>query len=96
MEAKYGGSTQLLDILVGGKGPSLMGRDWLHKLKPNLSVYYMGRKGSLSLQGLMDGHRDLFKDELGLIKGVTVKIHVDSSKPPRFFKPRPVPYALWG
>ena len=25
---------------------------------------------------------------------VTVKIHVDSSKPPRFFKPRPVPYAL--
>ena len=72
VEAKYGGSTQLLDILVvGGKGPSLMGRDWLHKLKPNLSVYYMGRKGSLSLQGLMDGHRDLFKDELGLIKGVS-------------------------
>ena len=97
VEAKYGGSTQLLDILVvGGKGPSLMGRDWLHKLKPNLSVYYMGRKGSLSLQGLMDGHRDLFKDELGLIKGVTVKIHVDSSKPPRFFKPQPVPYALRG
>ena len=97
VEAKYGGSTQRLDILVvGGKGPSLMGRDWLHKLKPNLSVYYMGRKGSLSLQGLMDGHRDLFKDELGLIKGVTVKIHVDSSKPPRFFKPRPVPYALRG
>ena len=50
MEAKYGGSTQLLDILVvGGKGPSLMGRDWLHKIKPNLSVCYMGRKGSLSL-----------------------------------------------
>ncbi|KAL5500663.1 hypothetical protein EMCRGX_G012257 [Ephydatia muelleri] len=97
VEAKYGGSTQLLDILVvGGKGPSLMGRDWLHKLKPNLSVCYMGRKGSLSLQGLMDGHRDLFKDELGLIKGVTVKIQVDSSKPPRFFKPRPVPYALRG
>eukprot|EP00731_Ephydatia_muelleri_P013136 Em0007g446a len=97
VEAKYGGSTQLLDILVvGGKGPSLMGRDWLHKLKPNLSVCYMGRKGSLSLQGLMDGHGDLFKDELGLIKGVTVKIQVDSSKPPRFFKPRPVPYALRG
>ncbi|KAL5473647.1 hypothetical protein EMCRGX_G028155 [Ephydatia muelleri] len=97
VEAKYGGSTQLLDILVvGGKGPSLMGRDWLHKLKPNLSVCYMGRKGSLSLQGLMDGHEDLFKDELGLIKGVTVKIQVDSSKPPRFFKPRPVPYALRG
>ncbi|KAL5503444.1 hypothetical protein EMCRGX_G010396 [Ephydatia muelleri] len=97
VEAKYGGSTQQLDILVvGGKGPSLMGRDWLHKLKPNLSVCYMGRKGSLSLQGLMDGHGDLFKDELGLIKGVTVKIQVDSSKPPRFFKPRPVPYALRG
>ncbi|KAL5508856.1 hypothetical protein EMCRGX_G004113 [Ephydatia muelleri] len=44
----------------------------------------------------MDGHGDLFKDELGLIKGVTVKIQVDSSKPPQFFKPRPVPYALRG
>ena len=47
---------------------------------------YAGRVGtSLSLLGLRTGQ---------FVKGVTEKLQVNSSKPPRFFKPRPVPYAL--
>ena len=33
-----------------------------------------GSRGRLSLQEVLDSHTDLFKDELGLIKGVTDQI----------------------
>ena len=36
----------------------------------------------------------MFKPELGLITGTASKIHIDPSTPPKFFKARPVPYAL--
>lgn len=39
-------------------------------------------------------HAELFKDELGLVKGVKVKLHVNPAVKSRFFKPRAVPYAL--
>eukprot|EP00731_Ephydatia_muelleri_P001700 Em0001g1700a len=39
---------------------------------------------------------DLFKEELGRVKGVEVKVHVDELARPRFFRPRPVPFALKG
>jgi len=36
----------------------------------------------------------LFKDELGTVSGTTAKFHIDPQVNPKFFKVRPVPYAL--
>ena len=36
----------------------------------------------------------MFRDELGLVKGLKVKLHVKDSCKPRYYKARPVPYAL--
>ena len=44
----------------------------------------------------MDRHAEVFKEELGRVKGVKAKIHLDPQAQPRFFKPRTVPYALRG
>ena len=79
-------------LVVVGKGPSMMGRDWISVLQPNFSVLRSSADGSL--QSLLDKHAVLFKEELGRIRGVKVKIHVDPKARPLFFKPRPVPYAL--
>ena len=79
-------------LVVVGNGPSLMGRDWISVLQPNFSVLRSSVDGSL--QSLLDKHAVLFKEELGRIRGVKVKIHVDPKARPLFFKPRPVPYAL--
>ncbi|CAC5392454.1 unnamed protein product [Mytilus coruscus] len=36
----------------------------------------------------------VFKDELGTVKGMKAKIYVDESAVPKYFKARPLPYAL--
>ena len=95
----YGGTTMSLNLLVvAGRGPSLMGRDWLYKLKPNLGIFhtYIHVGMDNHIQELLSRHSELFKDELGLVKGVTVKLYVDPSATPRFFRPRSVPHALRG
>lgn len=95
VEVNFGDQCAQLELLVvEGNGPSLVGRDWLRVLKPNLSVFYAGR-GS-ELEELMKRHSQLFKDELGRVKGIEVRIHVDGAAKPRFFKARPVPFALRG
>ena len=95
----YGGTTMSLNLLVvAGRGPSLMGRDWLYKLKPNLGIFHTFIHVGMDnhIQELLSRHSELFKDELGLVKGVTVKLYVDPSATPWFFRPRSVPHALRG
>lgn len=79
--------------MVQGGGPSLLGRDWFYKLRlklGKLNVFHT-QTASSGLQNVLTKHSELFKD-----KGVKVKLYVASDSKPRFFKPRPVPYALRG
>ena len=39
-------------------------------------------------------HSSVFADELGTAKGVTVTLHVDPAVQPKFYKARPVPFAI--
>ena len=47
-----------------------------------------------NLQTILDKHSQIFKEELGTIKGTTAKLHVEESEHPKFYKPRSVPLAL--
>ncbi|KAL5479520.1 hypothetical protein EMCRGX_G023048 [Ephydatia muelleri] len=82
-------------MILTGVGPSLLGRDWFRELKidlAKLSVIHVST--SSSLQAVLSKYSELFRDELSLVKGVKVKLYVDSSHQPRLFKPRSVPFAL--
>ena len=85
-------------LVVAGSGPSLMGRDWLYKLKPNLGIFHTSIHVGMDnrIQKLLSRHSELFKDELVLVKGVMVKLYVDPSATPRFIRPWSVPHALRG
>ena len=37
---------------------------------------------------------DVFKNELGTVKGVKASLKLKEGAEPKFFKPRPVPYAM--
>ena len=82
-------------VVVSGKGPSLLGRDWLLKLRLDWNRLHQVQSSS-KLQSILDRHPEVFRDELGLANDVTAKIHVDDQAQPRFYRPRTVPYALRG
>ena len=54
----------------------------------------MPMEGNLSLDKIISNHAPVFKEELGLVKGVTTKLHVDPMATPRFCKARSVPFVL--
>ncbi|CAC5370681.1 unnamed protein product [Mytilus coruscus] len=43
---------------------------------------------------ILEANKEVFKDELGTVKGMKAKIYVDESAVPKYFKARPLPYAL--
>ena len=79
--------------VVVGSGPSLFGRDWLlHLTLDWKSLHHVAL--SPTLADLLDHHKALFRDKLGTLKGTTAKLHVYPQSRPRFYKSRPVPYAM--
>ena len=94
---EYKGQREELRLLVvEGSGPSLLGRDWLGKLRLDWSELHSIRSQHSALDNVLAKHQALFKDELGTVRGTTAKIHVAPEVHPRFHKARSVPYALRG
>ena len=80
-------------VIVQGRGPTLLGRDWLSRLLLDWSQVNAISKEP-TLQSILDQYEVVFKEGLGTLKNFTAKIYVDPTLKPRFFKARPVPYAL--
>ena len=83
----------LVFLVVEGDGPSLFGPNWMKYIHPNwhriASVHSSNR-----LQSILDKHSAVFKEELGKILSHKATLQVQSDAPPKFFKPRPVPFAF--
>ena len=95
----YGQQEATLPLLVvDGSGPSLLGHDWLGTIKldwHSLNKVQMEPAPPTNiLQDVLQRHGDIFKKELGTVRGVYAKLYVDLYAQPRFCKPRTVPYAL--
>ena len=96
VDVLYEGQRESLQLqIVAGDGPTLLGRDWLLKLRLNWpAICHIS--DLQTLERVLDRHNAVFKDELGKVEGMTAKIHIDPQASPRFCKPRTVPYALRG
>ena len=91
----YGGQDyKLLALVVKGAGPNLLGRDWLRVIKMNWKTRFKVKEDHMELSQVLELYNEVFKDELGTIKGTKAKIHVDANAKPKFCKARSVPYAL--
>ena len=44
---------------------------------------------TVTLENVLKRHEEVFKDELGTVRGIKVSIHVDTDARPRFYKVRP-------
>ena len=93
---KSGADEKKLPLLVcGGQGPPLLGRDWLYDLKLNWhQLKQLHTLKNSSTDDVKAKYASLFDGTLGTVKGVTAKLKVKADATPKFFKPRPVPFAL--
>ena len=84
-------------VVATGQGPSLLGRDWLSKIRLDWTELCNNHACySLSVQDILDVNSSVFSPELGTLKDVTATIQLDPSAQSRFCKARTVPYALKG
>ena len=96
VDIEYEGQKASLRLqIIAGDGPTLLGRDWLHKLKLNWpAICHLS--SPVTLESVLDMHSSVFNEELGRVQGMSAKIHVEPGATPQFCKARPVPYALRG
>ena len=92
-EVTYEGQTaELPMIVVKGSGPTLLGRNWLQKIRLNWNkIHYTPSTG---LQNLLYKHEEIFQEGLGTFNGCEAKIDVDPDTTPRFCKAQTVPYSI--
>ena len=80
-------------LVVKGAGTTLLGRDWLQKLKLDWKNIF-SLHSTLSLQQVLDSHKSVFTDELGTFNKSKVKFYLKENVEPLFLKARQVPFAL--
>lgn len=81
-------------VVVKGEGASLFGRNWLQHIRLNWNTIHLLDQTDPSLQVLLKKHSSLFREQLGTLKDASAKLFVPLQAQPRFYKPRPVAYAL--
>ena len=68
--------------VVDGSSPSLLGRDWLLKIKVDWGELNHLSDTNQQLDNLLNKHSQVFKEGLGLIKGTTAKLTIDTNAQP--------------
>ena len=96
VQVYYGQQTfDLTLVVVAGSGPSLLGRNWLQSIRLDWRAIHKASSALLTpLPSLLDEDQALFQDELGTIEKKKTTRLVRPDCTPRFFKPRPAPYAI--
>ena len=92
----------LLIVRAEKYAPPLLGRAWMTKIRLDWKNLFSSSNGQFVVEGdnderierLKERYAEIFKPELGTIKGVTAKLHLKDNVKPVFQKARPVPYAL--
>ena len=80
-------------VVVEGVGPALMGRDWLVIVKLDWSKVCC-TSGDGKVKPLLEKYKEVFTGNLGTMTEHVAKLHLKGNPKPRFWRPRPVPFAL--
>ena len=84
----------LIITVVAGNGSSLLGRNWLEKLRLNWHQISNVSTVDGQLGNLLDEFQDVFKDELGMVRSYQATLQLKEGAQPKFFKPRNIPFAV--
>ena len=86
VQVNYGEQTyQLLVYVVDGRGPNLMGTDWLGSLNIIVGVINSLPTPDV-LREVLQKHTSVFSDKLGTLQGVKVKLQTNPDVAPKFLR----------
>ena len=105
VDVEHNGQRATLPLLIvraESYAPPLLGRSWLTKIRLDWSTLFSPRISQVSVdqdndvwvERLKEQYREIFKPELGTVKGVKAKLYLKENAKPVFQRARPVPYAL--
>lgn len=97
VEVQYGSQKCTLPlVVVAGKGPTLLGRDWLQYIQLDWKTIGLAAldKGQARVQSLLHRYSEVFGESLGTMRHFTARLQVRPGVKPVFCKPRSVPFAL--
>ena len=97
VKVQYGSQSCTLPlVVVAGKGPTLLGRDWLQCIQLDWKTIGLTAldEGQAKVQSLLHRYKEVFDESLGTMRHFTAKLHVRPGAKPVFCKPRTVPFAL--
>ena len=96
VKVEYEGQKHQLELVVADiQGqPSILGRDWLSKIKLKLNIFHVGNKNAKSLETVLKEHSPVFQPGLGTMRNFKAKLHLKPHATPKFVKARPVPFAV--
>ena len=96
IKLESGGKTVLAEfIVVEQTGPILMGRRLLQQLGMSIKTDFGSDVWAISkIETFIERYPDLFSPGLGLYKGKNFAIDVRNDMEPKFFRARPLPYAM--
>ena len=91
-------------IVVRGDGPNLLDRNWMKTIRLQWKdILQASRINDIeqsetedSCTELLKRYAVVFRKEMGQLKGAVASLKVKENSTPRFYKPRPVPYAFRG
>ncbi|XP_037502384.1 uncharacterized protein LOC119376711 [Rhipicephalus sanguineus] len=90
----HGKEAHLPIFLAGNESPTLLGRNWMQELGIGVSDVEVIIHALADVKHVVQDYTEVFEEGFGTFKGATASLHVPSDAPPRFFKPRPLPYAF--
>uniref|UniRef100_A0A3B3RQE8 ribonuclease H n=1 Tax=Paramormyrops kingsleyae TaxID=1676925 RepID=A0A3B3RQE8_9TELE len=92
VEVLFKGTRNTLPLfIIGGQGTCLLGQDWFEAL--GISVEGVHRVQFQTMENILTEYAEVFQD-IGVCRMPPISIDIDSMVTPRFFKARPVPFAL--
>ncbi|XP_039764291.1 uncharacterized protein K02A2.6-like [Pararge aegeria] len=95
LQAQYRDIKCSLNVIIAkGRGPNLLGRDWLGPLNIALNINVIANSDLVNIEKTILKYSNIFRDGLGTFRGDPVTIHLKPGATPKFFKVRPVPYAI--
>jgi len=75
--------------VVDGQGPNLLGRDWLGKFKLSELSNIHTLMALSKLDEVLDRCASIFEERLGTLRDLKVRLQVNPSVQPKFYKPDP-------